>query len=85
MLPIAVWEERRPSKYTHDEQQTLMTLWCLMPSPLMLGGDFSQYPADSLALITNDEVLSVNQDSLAKKREVDQQEDENRNLGQGTR
>jgi alpha-galactosidase len=57
----------RLSHFTHDEQLTLISLWSLMPSPLMLGGDLTQYPKDTIALITNDEVLALNQDSLEKK------------------
>ena len=29
----------RLSKFTHDEQRTLMTLWCIARSPLIFGGD----------------------------------------------
>ena len=43
----------------------MMTLWCMAPSPLMLGGDFTDADAWELALLTNDEVLAVNQDAAA--------------------
>lgn len=59
--------EEHLCKLNHEEQQTLMTLWCLMPSPLILGGSLADYPADTLDLITNDEALAVNQDSLGAK------------------
>jgi hypothetical protein len=57
----------RLTNFTHDEQLTLISLWSLMPSPLMLGGNLPDYPPDTLALISNDEVLAVNQDSLGNK------------------
>jgi hypothetical protein len=69
MLPlgrIGIRAERgddRNSLFTHDEQQTVMTLWSIFRSPLMFGGDLPSNDAFTLALITNPEVLAVNQDS----------------------
>jgi alpha-galactosidase len=51
------------SKFTADEQQTLMTLWCMFRSPLIFGGDLGSIDPATLALITNDEVLAVDQQS----------------------
>ena len=56
----------RVSRYTHDEQTTLMAFWCLAPSPLMLGGNLPDNTAWDLVLITNDEVLAVDQDPLVQ-------------------
>ena len=55
----------RVARYTHDEETTLMSFWCLAPSPLMLGGNLPDNTPRDLGLITNDEVLAVNQDALA--------------------
>jgi len=52
-----------PTKLTGDEQQTLMTLWCIFRSPLIFGGDLPSIDPATLALITNDEVLAVDQHS----------------------
>jgi len=52
-----------PSKFTPDEQQTVMTLWSIFRSPLMFGGDLPSNDATTTALITNEEVLEVNQHS----------------------
>ena len=52
-----------PSKFTPDEQQTVMTLWSIFRSPLIFGGDLPSLDPATLALITNDEVLAVNQHS----------------------
>ncbi|MGD0571060.1 MAG: glycoside hydrolase family 27 protein [Candidatus Sulfotelmatobacter sp.] len=51
------------SKFTPDEQQTMMTLWCIFRSPLIFGGDLPSNDAATTALITNEEVLEVNQHS----------------------
>ncbi len=41
----------------------LMTLWCIARSPLIMGGDLRALDAATLSLLTNDEVLAVNQAS----------------------
>jgi len=51
----------RRTNFTPTEQQTLMSLWCIAQSPLIFGGDLPSNDAATLALITNDEVLAVNQ------------------------
>jgi hypothetical protein len=53
-------------RFTHDEQTTLMSFWCLGPSPLMLGGNLPDNTPWDLDLITNDEVLALDQDPLVK-------------------
>jgi hypothetical protein len=58
--------EDRQSLFTHDEQTTMMTLWSLMPSPLMLGGDFTAADKWELSLLTNDDVLAIDQDASGK-------------------
>lgn len=52
-----------PSKFTPDEQQTVMTLWSIFRSPLIFGGDLPSNDAATTALITNEEVLAVDQQS----------------------
>ncbi|HEX2906577.1 MAG TPA: hypothetical protein VHO69_06950, partial [Phototrophicaceae bacterium] len=69
MLPlgrIGIRAERgvdRQSLLTHDEQITLMTLWAMSRSPLMFGGDLPSNDDFTLKLLTNAEVLAVNQAS----------------------
>lgn len=52
-----------PTKFTPDEQQTVMTLWSIFRSPLIFGGDLPSNDAATTALITNQDVLDVNQHS----------------------
>ncbi len=64
MLPLgrlALGE--RNTRFTPDEQRTLMTLWSIARSPLIMGGDLRHLDAPTLALLTNREVLAVNQAS----------------------
>ena len=69
MLPlgrISIRGERgddRRTRLTNDEQITLMTLWSIFRSPLMFGGDLPSNDDFTLSLLTNDEVLAVNQNS----------------------
>jgi hypothetical protein len=64
MLPLGrLALGNRDTKFTPAEQTTLMTLWSIARSPLIMGGDLRHLDAPTLALLTNDEVLAVNQDS----------------------
>jgi len=51
----------RRTRFTRDEQRTLMTLWSIAQSPLIFGGDLPSNDDFTLSLITNDEVLAVDQ------------------------
>ncbi len=54
-----------PSGLSHNQQVTVMSLWGILPSPLVFGGNPTMLSGDtwSTALLTNDEVLAVNQDA----------------------
>lgn len=51
------------TRFTETEQVTLMTLWSIARSPLMMGGHLPKNDAFTLSLLTNDEMLQVNQAS----------------------
>ncbi len=51
--------EERYTNFTLDEQITLMTLWCIFRSPLMLGAELPKLDEQTLELLTNDEVLHL--------------------------
>jgi hypothetical protein len=64
MLPLGrLAMGKRDSRFTPDEQRTLMTLWSIARSPLIMGGDLRHLDPATLALLTNREVLAVNQSS----------------------
>lgn len=48
-----------PTKYTLDEQKQMVTLWCYLRSPLMVGGDLRTMSDDTIKLLTNKEVLGM--------------------------
>jgi hypothetical protein len=63
----------RWTRFSRDEQLTLMSLWALAPSPLMLGMNLPDNDDWTTALLTNPEVLAVNQDprGSAARRHAD--------------
>ena len=60
--------EPRMTAFTKDEQYTLMTLFAIFRSPLMFGGDLPSNDAFTSSLITNKNVLNVNQNSINGKQ-----------------
>jgi alpha-galactosidase len=66
MLPLG-WLGTRPTRFTPDEQRTLMTLWSIARSPLIHGGDLTRTDDLTLALLTNPEVIAVDQASEANR------------------
>ena len=65
--PAPGWGQPRDTRLTHDEQRMLMTLWCIFPSPLMVGGDLPSADAWTLSLLTNPEVIAVDQHSSGNR------------------
>ena len=56
-----------PSRLTPNEKITHMTLWCLLSAPLLIGGDIARLDQFEMDLLTNDEVIGVNQDPLGRQ------------------
>ncbi len=57
----------RQTQLLPDEQYTHISLWSLLAAPLLLGNDLARLDDFTLGLLTNDEVLEVNQDPLGKQ------------------
>jgi len=56
----------RPTHLTPDEQYTHISLWCLLSAPLLIGCNLDQLDPFTLGLLSNDEVLAIDQDALGK-------------------
>jgi alpha-galactosidase len=56
------------TRFTQEEQYTMMCLWSIARSPLMMGGDMTRNDAFTLSLLTNAEVIAVNQDSTGNRQ-----------------
>ena len=61
------WGHGHPSGLTPDEQYSHVSLWCMLAAPLLLGNDMTKLDAFTRGLLTNDEVLDLDQDSLVKR------------------
>jgi alpha-galactosidase len=56
-----------PSNLTADEQYLHISLWSLLSAPMLIGCPIERMDDFTLSLLTNDEVLAINQDALGKQ------------------
>jgi hypothetical protein len=71
LAPSPGWGPPRLTRLTHAEQRTLITLWSMTRSPLMIGGNLTDMDAWTRSLLTNPEVLDVDQRSTNTKQLFD--------------
>ena len=64
--PSPGWGQPRNSRLTHDEQRTMFTLWSMFRSPLIMGGDLLTSDDWTIGLLTNLDVLAVDQHSTGE-------------------
>jgi alpha-galactosidase len=62
--PAPGWGKARASRLTHDEQRTLVTLWSMFRSPLMVGANLPKSDEWTISLLSNAEVIAVDQHSM---------------------
>lgn len=58
------WGDLHYTKLTADEQYTHISLWSLLAAPMLIGCDMARMDDFTVSLLTNDEVIDVNQDPL---------------------
>ena len=68
MLPIGIVDFKRPTNFTKNEQNTLMSLWAIGRSPLIFGGDMTKLDDFTKEMLTNPEMLKVNQQSTNNRQ-----------------
>ncbi|WP_242835589.1 hypothetical protein [Ruminiclostridium josui] len=72
MLPLGYvgkgFGEERLTNFTREEQITMMTLWCIFRSPLMVGAELTKLDKWTLELITNRKVLRLLTHSTGAKQ-----------------
>ena len=61
---VSVGEDLHPCHLSPNEQYTHISQWCLLASPLLIGCDLAALDPFTLGLLTNDEVLDIDQDPL---------------------
>ena len=72
MLPLGKvgkhFGEERSTRFTYDEQKTMMTLWCIFHSPLMLGAEMTLLDDQTLSLLQNEELLRLENGSFIARQ-----------------
>lgn len=67
MLPIGPlrqdYDQKDWTKFTENEQITMMTLWCIFRSPLMIGGEMTGFDDFTMSLVTNRDILTMHRDA----------------------
>jgi alpha-galactosidase len=64
---LSNWKgQTAPTPLTPNEQYTHVSLWCLLSAPLIFSGDITRLDDFTLNLLTNDEIIEVDQDPLGK-------------------
>ena len=75
MLPLGTLQltERDPvyrarkTRFTENEQRTVINLWCMFRSPLMIGGELTLLDGFTLSLLTNRDLIEIDQDSSGNR------------------
>ncbi len=66
MLPVGAilqdYDKDNWTKFTKDEQITMMNLWSMLRSPLMIGAELTRNDKFTLDLLTNDRLLKIHKD-----------------------
>ncbi|RRB02866.1 NPCBM/NEW2 domain-containing protein [Larkinella rosea] len=72
---VTTGSEIHPTRLTPDEQYSHVSLFSLLAAPLLIGCPIEQLDAFTLNLLTNDEVIAINQDPLGKSARLVQETD----------
>ena len=64
--PVGWGPNLHPTRLTPDEQILHLTLWAIQAAPLFIGADLTKLDDYTTALLTNDEVLDVDRDTLGR-------------------
>ena len=67
ILGVIGWGNPQPTHLTPDEQYLHFSLWCLFSAPLLIGCDMEKLDDFTLGLLTNDEVIALDQDPLGQQ------------------
>ena len=78
MLPVGkvgkVFGNERTTLFTEEEQKTMLSLWCLFRSPLMIGAELSMLDDWTLKLLTNERLLACLKET-ARGEQIERDED----------
>lgn len=67
MLPVGAilqdYDENNRTKFTLSEQKTMMTLWSIFRSPLIIGGELTKLDTETLSVLTNEGILEMHRNA----------------------
>ena len=67
MLPIGPilqdYDAANRTKFTENEQITMLTLWSIFRSPLMIGGEMTGFDEFTMSLLTNEEIIKMHKNA----------------------
>ena len=67
MLPVGPlrqdYDKEDRTKFTGDEQITMMTLWSIFRSPLMIGGEMTGFDEFTMSLLTNEGIIKMHENA----------------------
>lgn len=67
MLPIGPirqnYDKNNRTNFTQDEQITMLTLWSIFRSPLMIGGEMTGFDDFTMRLLTNENILAMHKNA----------------------
>jgi alpha-galactosidase len=64
MVGVVGFGHPHPTELTPNEQITHVSMWCMVASPLLIGCDMTKFDPFTIAILTNDELIDINQDPL---------------------
>lgn len=60
------WGEPHPTRLTADQQYAHFSMWCMLSAPLLIGCDMEKLDPFTLSLLSNSEVIALDQDALGR-------------------
>lgn len=66
--PVPGYGRPRKTQLTEDEQRTLVTLWAIARSPLIVGANLTELDDFTTSLLTNKDVVAVNQTAAVSRQ-----------------
>lgn len=74
MIPVGYvgkgFDDERITNFTKEEQRTMMTLWCMFGSPLMIGAELTRLDESTCALLMNKDVLKLVENAYVGRQHV---------------
>lgn len=67
-LALRSVDGERQTRFTRAEQRTMLTLWCLLQSPLIIGSELPDMDQETLSLLTKSFILEMDNEGVDKKQ-----------------